>query len=65
MKVSHLKRLKEFDDETQKFNQMYSNVSLDNKMHKCIMSKKVLKPSDKGHRVSFLLDKNKVIINRD
>ena len=40
MEVSHLRRLKEFEDENNKLKQMYADVSLDNKMLKDIMSKK-------------------------
>lgn len=40
MEVSHLKRLKELEEENLKLKQMYADVSLDNSMLKDILSKK-------------------------
>ena len=40
MEVSHLKRLKELEQENNKLKHMYADVSLDNKMLKDILSKK-------------------------
>ncbi len=40
MEVSHLKRLKELEEENRKLKQMYADVSLDNTMLKDILSKK-------------------------
>ena len=40
MKASHLKRLKELEDENRKINQMYTELSLDHVMLKDVLSKK-------------------------
>jgi|TARA_B110000977_G_C10866369_1_gene411770 putative transposase len=40
MEVSHLKRLKELEQENSKLKHMYADVSLDNTMLKDILSKK-------------------------
>ena len=40
MEVSHLKRLKELEEENRKLKQMYADVSLDNTMLKDVLSKK-------------------------
>lgn len=40
METSHLKRLKELEDENRKLKQMYADASLDNQMLKDILSKK-------------------------
>lgn len=40
MEVSHLKRLKELEEENLKLKQMYADVSLDNIMLKDVLSKK-------------------------
>ncbi len=40
MESSHLKRLKELDEENRKLKQMYADVSLDNTMLKDVLSKK-------------------------
>ena len=40
MEVSHLKKLKELEEENRKLKQMYADVSLDNVMLKDVLSKK-------------------------
>ncbi len=40
METSHLKRLKELQEENLKLKQMYADASLDNQMLKDILSKK-------------------------
>ena len=40
MEASHLKRLKELEDENRKLKQMYAELSLDNVMLKDVLSKK-------------------------
>lgn len=40
MEVSHLKKLKELEEENRKLKQMYADVSLDNTMLKDVLSKK-------------------------
>lgn len=40
METSHLKRLKELEEENRKLKQMYADASLDNQMLKDILSKK-------------------------
>lgn len=40
MEVSHLKRLKELEEENQKLKRMYADVSLDLQMVKDVLSKK-------------------------
>ena len=40
MEVSHLKRLKELEEENRKLKHMYADVSLDNVMLKDVLSKK-------------------------
>lgn len=40
MESSHLKRLKELEEENRKLKQMYADASLDNQMLKDILSKK-------------------------
>ena len=40
MEVSHLKKLKELEEENIKLKQMYADVSLDNTMLKDVLSKK-------------------------
>jgi len=40
MEASHLKRLKELEEENRHLKQMYADLSLDNKMLKDVLSKK-------------------------
>jgi putative transposase len=40
MEVTHMKRLKELEEENRKLNQMYADVSLDVRMLKDVLSKK-------------------------
>ena len=40
LEVSHLKRLKELEEENRKLKQMYAEVSMDLKMAKDVLSKK-------------------------
>lgn len=40
METSHLKRLKELEEENRKLKQMYADASLDNQMLKDLLSKK-------------------------
>ena len=40
IKVAHVKRLKELEEENGKLKQMYADVSLDNRMLKDVLSKK-------------------------
>ena len=40
MEVSHMKRLKELEEENRKLKQMYADLSLDNRMLKDVLSKK-------------------------
>ena len=40
MEVTHMKRLKELEEENRKLKQMYADISLDNRMLKDVLSKK-------------------------